>query len=136
MGQVVRPHKTGAGNFACAVCLNIFRFPLSRLRCTASQIRLTASPSSAVTGYGDLLLTARTKSFIGSIPKSLAWSALINMLPVCVSIGMKRGGTYWELREIVQKLGEVMRVPLVYFYAEDDSPAELLVLYFTVSIRK
>ena len=37
MGQVVKPHKTGAGNFACAVCLNIFRFPALQ----AAMYRLT-----------------------------------------------------------------------------------------------
>lgn len=35
--------------------------------------------------------------------------------------------------EIVQKLAEVLRVPLAYFYAEDDDLAELMLVFWALS---
>ncbi|WP_442913187.1 hypothetical protein [Kosakonia sp. SOY2] len=35
--------------------------------------------------------------------------------------------------EIVQKLAEALRMPLAYFYAEDDGLAELTILYVSAT---
>ncbi|MCZ3384956.1 helix-turn-helix transcriptional regulator [Kosakonia sp. SOY2] len=61
--------------------------------------------------------------------KSLCIAAGIDEFVASTRINRYEKGVHEPSTEIVQKLAEALRMPLAYFYAEDDGLAELTLLY-------
>lgn len=69
----------------------------------------------------------------GLSQKRLGIAAGIDEFVASTRINRYEKGVHEPGTEIVQKLAEVLRVPLAYFYAEDDDLAELMLLYLSAS---
>ncbi|MCL6747012.1 helix-turn-helix transcriptional regulator [Kosakonia sp. R1.Fl] len=65
----------------------------------------------------------------GFSQKSLGIAAGIDEFVASTRINRYEKGVHGPGTEIVQKLAEALRMPLAYFYAEDDGLAELTLLY-------
>lgn len=69
----------------------------------------------------------------GFSQKRLGIAAGIDEFVASTRINRYEKGVHEPGTEIVQKLAEVLRVPLAYFYAEDDDLAELMLVYVALS---
>ncbi|MFU1853170.1 helix-turn-helix domain-containing protein [Citrobacter portucalensis] len=69
----------------------------------------------------------------GLSQKRLGIAAGIDEFVASTRINRYEKGVHEPGTEIVQKLAEVLRVPLAYFYAEDDDLAELMLVYGALS---
>lgn len=72
----------------------------------------------------------------GFSQKSLGIAAGIDEFVASTRINRYEKGVHGPGTEIVQKLAVALRVPLAYFYAEDDGLAELTLLYYSASEEK
>ncbi|KIS44892.1 helix-turn-helix domain-containing protein [Kosakonia radicincitans] len=88
--------------------------------------------------YNDIfcrrLKQARAAS--GLSQKHLGIAAGIDEFVASTRINRYEKGVHEPGMEIVQKLAEVLQVPLAYFYAEDDGLAELMLLYASAKAEK
>lgn len=88
--------------------------------------------------YNDIfcrrLKQARAAS--GLSQKHLGIAAGIDEFVASTRINRYEKGVHEPGMEIVQKLAEVLQVPLAYFYAEDDGLAELTLLYASAKAEK
>ncbi|AVE73350.1 TPA: helix-turn-helix transcriptional regulator [Citrobacter braakii] len=69
----------------------------------------------------------------GLSQKRLGIAAGIDEFVASTRINRYEKGVHEPGTEIVQKLAEVLRVPLAYFYAEDDDLAELMLVFLSLS---
>lgn len=69
----------------------------------------------------------------GFSQKRLGMAAGIDEFVASTRINRYEKGVHEPGTEIVQKLAEVLHVPLVYFYAEDDDLAELMLVFWSLS---
>ncbi|EMY4501220.1 helix-turn-helix transcriptional regulator [Salmonella enterica subsp. enterica] len=69
----------------------------------------------------------------GLSQKRLGIAAGIDEFVASTRINRYEKGVHEPGTEIVQKLAEVLRVPLAYFYAEDDDLAELMLIFWALS---
>ncbi len=69
----------------------------------------------------------------GLSQKRLGIAAGIDEFVASTRINRYEKGVHEPGTDIVQKLAEVLRVPLAYFYAEDDDLAELMLVYVALS---
>ncbi|HAT7593437.1 helix-turn-helix domain-containing protein [Klebsiella pneumoniae] len=69
----------------------------------------------------------------GLSQKRLGIAAGIDEFVASTRINRYEKGVHEPGTEIVQKLAEVLRVPLAYFYAEDDDLAELMLAFLSLS---
>ncbi|EPG4626602.1 helix-turn-helix domain-containing protein [Citrobacter koseri] len=69
----------------------------------------------------------------GLSQKRLGIAAGIDEFVASTRINRYEKGVHEPGTEIVQKLAEVLRVPLAYFYAEDDDLAELMLVFLKLS---
>ncbi|EJB5573209.1 helix-turn-helix domain-containing protein [Citrobacter freundii] len=69
----------------------------------------------------------------GFSQKRLGIAAGIDEFVASTRINRYEKGVHEPGTEIVQKLAEVLRVPLAYFYAEDDDLAELMLVFLLLS---
>ena len=69
----------------------------------------------------------------GHSQKRLGIAAGIDEFVASTRINRYEKGVHEPGTEIVQKLAEVLRVPLAYFYAEDDDLAELMLVFLSLS---
>ncbi|EAR3276825.1 helix-turn-helix transcriptional regulator [Salmonella enterica subsp. enterica serovar Hartford] len=69
----------------------------------------------------------------GLSQKRLGIAAGIDEFVASTRINLYEKGVHEPGTEIVQKLAEVLRVPLAYFYAEDDDLAELMLVFWALS---
>ncbi|EAX8476041.1 helix-turn-helix transcriptional regulator [Salmonella enterica] len=69
----------------------------------------------------------------GLSQKRLGIAAGIDEFVASTRINRYEKGVHEPGTEIVQKLAEVLRVPLAYFYAEDDGLAELMLVFLSLS---
>lgn len=69
----------------------------------------------------------------GLSQKRLGIAAGIDEFVASTRINRYEKGVHEPGTEIVQKLAEVLRVPLAYFYAEDDDLAELMLIFLSLS---
>lgn len=69
----------------------------------------------------------------GLSQKSLGIAAGIDEFVASTRINRYEKGVHEPGTEIVQKLAEVLRVPLAYFYAEDDDLAELMLVFLQMN---
>ncbi|HBU6367530.1 helix-turn-helix domain-containing protein [Citrobacter freundii] len=65
--------------------------------------------------------------------KRLGVAAGIDEFVASTRINRYEKGVHEPNTEIVQKLSEVLRVPLAYFYAEDDDLADLMLIFWSLS---
>ncbi|ENU2133045.1 helix-turn-helix domain-containing protein [Salmonella enterica] len=68
----------------------------------------------------------------GMSQKCLGIAAGIDEFVASTRINRYEKGVHEPGTEIVQKLAEVLRVPLAYFYAEDDGLAELMLSFWSL----
>ncbi|HAV0429303.1 TPA: helix-turn-helix transcriptional regulator [Klebsiella oxytoca] len=68
----------------------------------------------------------------GLSQKRLGIAAGIDEFVASTRINRYEKGVHEPGTEIVQKLAEVLRVPLAYFYAEDDDLAELMLVFWSL----
>ncbi|EPF1958134.1 TPA: helix-turn-helix transcriptional regulator [Klebsiella pneumoniae] len=68
----------------------------------------------------------------GFSQKRLGIAAGIDEFVASTRINRYEKGVHEPGTEIVQKLAEVLRVPLAYFYAEDDDLAELMLVFLSL----
>ncbi|EQC2932924.1 helix-turn-helix domain-containing protein [Salmonella bongori] len=68
----------------------------------------------------------------GLSQKRLGIAAGIDEFVASTRINRYEKGVHEPGTEIVQKLAEVLRVPLAYFYAEDDDLAELMLVFWAL----
>ncbi|HCU0294213.1 TPA: helix-turn-helix transcriptional regulator [Citrobacter sedlakii] len=68
----------------------------------------------------------------GLSQKRLGIAAGIDEFVASTRINRYEKGVHEPGTEIVQKLAEVLRVPLAYFYAEDDDLAELMLVFLSL----
>ena len=91
--------------------------------------------SLSTTHYNDIfcrrLKQARLAS--GLSQKRLGVAAGIDEFVASTRINRYEKGVHEPNTEIVQKLSEVLRVPLAYFYAEDDDLADLMLIFWSLS---
>ncbi|MEL4016961.1 helix-turn-helix domain-containing protein [Dryocola clanedunensis] len=69
----------------------------------------------------------------GLSQKRLGIAAGIDEFVASTRINRYEKGVHEPGTEIVQKLAEVLRVPLAYFYAEDDDLAELMLIFLRLT---
>lgn len=69
----------------------------------------------------------------GFSQKRLGIAAGIDEFVASTRINRYEKGVHEPGTEIVKKLAEVLRVPLAYFYAEDDDLAELMLVFLLLS---
>ncbi|HDX3932386.1 TPA: helix-turn-helix transcriptional regulator, partial [Citrobacter freundii] len=69
----------------------------------------------------------------GLSQKRLGVAAGIDEFVASTRINRYEKGVHEPNTEIVQKLSEVLRVPLAYFYAEDDDLADLMLIFWSLS---
>lgn len=69
----------------------------------------------------------------GLSQKRLGIAAGIDEFVASARINRYEKGVHEPGTEIVQKLAEVLRVPLAYFYAEDDDLAELMLVFLSLT---
>ncbi|EIV7642128.1 helix-turn-helix transcriptional regulator [Klebsiella pneumoniae] len=69
----------------------------------------------------------------GLSQKRLGIAAGIDEFVASTRINRYEKGVHEPGTEIVQKLAEVLRVPLAYFYAEDDDLAELMLVFLSLT---
>lgn len=69
----------------------------------------------------------------GFSQKRLGIAAGIDEFVASTRINRYEKGVHEPGTEIVQKLAEVLRVPLAYFYAEDDDLAELMLVFLQMN---
>ncbi|ENR8891311.1 TPA: helix-turn-helix transcriptional regulator [Citrobacter koseri] len=69
----------------------------------------------------------------GLSQKRLGIAAGIDEFVASTRINRYEKGVHEPGTEIVQKLAEVLRVPLAYFYAEDDDLAELMLVFLKMN---
>lgn len=69
----------------------------------------------------------------GFSQKRLGIAAGIDEFVASTRINRYEKGVHEPGTEIVQKLAEVLRGPLAYFYAEDDDLAELMLVFLLLS---
>ena len=69
----------------------------------------------------------------GFSQKRLGIAAGIDEFVASTRINRYEKGVHEPGTEIVQKLAEGLRVPLAYFYAEDDDLAELMLVFLLLS---
>lgn len=69
----------------------------------------------------------------GLSQKRLGIAAGIDEFVASTRINRYEKGVHEPGTEIMQKLAEVLRVPLAYFYAEDDDLAELMLVFLSLS---
>lgn len=72
----------------------------------------------------------------GLSQKSLGIAAGIDEFVASTRINRYEKGVHEPNTEIVQKLSEVLRVPLAYFYAEDDDLADLMLIFWSLSSQQ
>ncbi|ELW2862248.1 helix-turn-helix transcriptional regulator [Salmonella enterica] len=87
-------------------------------------------------GYHNFYFCRRLKQArlaSGLSQKRLGIAAGIDEFVASTRINRYEKGVHEPGTEIVQKLAEVLRVPLTYFYAEDDDLAELMLVYGALS---
>ncbi|RPH29255.1 XRE family transcriptional regulator [Buttiauxella warmboldiae] len=72
----------------------------------------------------------------GLSQKRLGIAAGIDEFVASTRINRYEKGVHEPNAEIMQKLAEVLRVPLAYFYAEDNDLAELMLIFFSLSGRQ
>lgn len=71
----------------------------------------------------------------GLSQKRLGVAAGIDEFVASTRINRYEKGVHEPNTEIVQKLSEVLRVPLAYFYAEDDDLADLMLIFWSLSSK-
>ncbi|EAU0668422.1 helix-turn-helix transcriptional regulator [Salmonella enterica] len=69
----------------------------------------------------------------GLSQKRLGIAAGIDEFVASTRINRYEKGVHEPGTEIVRNLAEVLRVPLAYFYAEDDDLAELMLVFWSLS---
>lgn len=69
----------------------------------------------------------------GLSQKRLGIAAGIDEFVASTRINRYEKGVHEPGTEIVQKLAEVLQVPLAYFYAEDDDLAELMLVFLSLT---
>ncbi|WP_035605940.1 helix-turn-helix domain-containing protein [Edwardsiella tarda] len=72
----------------------------------------------------------------GLSQKRLGIAAGIDEFVASTRINRYEKGVHEPNTEIVQKLSEVLRVPLAYFYAEDDDLADLMLIFWSLSSKE
>jgi len=72
----------------------------------------------------------------GLSQKRLGIAAGIDEFVASTRINRYEKGVHEPNTEIVQKLSEVLRVPLAYFYAEDDDLADLMLIFWSFSSKQ
>lgn len=68
----------------------------------------------------------------GLSQKRLGIAAGIDEFVASTRVNRYEKGVHEPGTEIVQKLAKVLRVPLAYFYAEDDDLAELMLVFWAL----
>ncbi|HCL5278798.1 TPA: helix-turn-helix transcriptional regulator [Salmonella enterica] len=71
----------------------------------------------------------------GLSQKRLGVAAGIDEFVASTRINRYEKGVHEPNTEIVQKLSEVLGVPLAYFYAEDDDLADLMLIFCSLSSK-
>lgn len=69
----------------------------------------------------------------GLSQKRLGVAAGIDEFVASTRINRYEKGVHEPNTEIVQKLSEVLRVPLAYFYAKDNDLADLMLIFWSLS---
>ncbi|EAP9194285.1 helix-turn-helix transcriptional regulator [Salmonella enterica] len=72
----------------------------------------------------------------GLSQKRLGIAAGIDEFVASTRINRYEKGVHEPNTEIVQKLSDVLRVPLAYFYAEDDDLADLMLIFWSFSSKQ
>lgn len=72
----------------------------------------------------------------GLSQKRLGIAAGIDEFVASTRINRYEKGVHEPSIDIVQKLSEVLRVPLAYFYAEDDDLADLMLIFWSLSSKQ
>jgi transcriptional regulator with XRE-family HTH domain len=84
--------------------------------------------------WGRRLKEARLAA--GFSQKQLGIQAGLDQFVASTRINRYELGIHKADFKIVQRLGELLQVPTGYFYTEDDTLAELMVIYFRQSAKK
>lgn len=72
----------------------------------------------------------------GLSQKRLGIAAGIDEFVASTRINRYEKGVHEPNTDIVRRLSEVLRVPLAYFYAEDDDLAELMLIFLSLSSKQ
>lgn len=72
----------------------------------------------------------------GLSQKRLGIAAGIDEFVASTRINRYEKGVHEPNTEIVQKLSDVLCVPLAYFYAEDDDLADLMLIFWSLSSKE